>query len=153
MSILSLHGYQDKSPLKLRLLVSIFREVERQEVQKQLESPERPKAMELPPHFFGNSRTNAIVDRKFGWFIVYPKATVGASTTTLRVPFAVSTVHWNMNKYNRIITGIKAGDIKNLILANRYSKTGLAPPSRSQACCTEIESKSIFDKAIIACLE
>ena len=78
---------------------------------------------------------------------------MGASITSLRVPFAVSTVHWNMNKYNRIITGIKTGDIKNLILANRYSKTGLAPPPRSQACCTEIESKSIFDKTIIACLE
>ena len=128
MSILSLYGYQDKSPLKLRLLVSIFRKVERQEVQKQLESPERPKAMELPPHFFGNLRTTAIVERKFGWVIVYPKATMGASTTSLRVPFAVSTVHWNMNKYNRIITGIKTGDIKNLILANRYSKTGLVPP-------------------------
>ena len=74
---------------------------------------------------------------------------MGASTTSLRVPFAVSTVHWNMNKYNRIITGIKTGDIKNLILANRYSKTGLVPPPRS----TEIESKSIFDKTIIACLE
>lgn len=153
MSILSLYGYQDKSPLKLRLLVSIFREVERQEVQKQLESPERPKAMELPPHFFGNSRTNAIVERKFGRVIVYPKATMGASTTSLRVSFAVSTVHWNMNKYNRIITGIKTGDIKNLILANRYSKTGLVPPPRSQACCAIIESKSIFDKTIIACLE
>lgn len=78
---------------------------------------------------------------------------MGASTTSLRVPFAVSTVHWNMNKYNRIITGIKTGDIKNLILANRYSKTGLGPPPRSQACCAIIESKSIFDKTIIACLE
>ena len=81
---------------------------------------------------------------------------MSASTTSLRVPFAVSTVHWNMNKYNRIITGIKTGEIKNLILANRYSKTGpapLPPPPRSQACCTEIESKSIFDKTIIACLE
>ena len=38
---------------------------------------------------------------------------MGASTTSLRVPFAVSTVHWNMNKYNRIITGIKTGDIKD----------------------------------------
>lgn len=29
-----------------------FREIEPQEVQKQLESRERPKATELPPHFF-----------------------------------------------------------------------------------------------------
>ena len=43
---------RNKRSLKLRLLVSVFREIEPQEVQKQLESRERPKATELPPHLF-----------------------------------------------------------------------------------------------------
>ena len=104
---------KNKSSLKLRLLVSVFREIEPQEVQKQLESRERPKATELRPHFFEIREKNASVDWKFGWVIVCPKATVGASTTSLSVPFAVSAVHWNMNKYNMIITRIKTGDIKD----------------------------------------
>ena len=43
---------RNKRSLKLRLLVSVFREIEPQEVQKQLESRDRPKATELPPHSF-----------------------------------------------------------------------------------------------------
>ena len=43
---------RNKSSLKLRLLVSVFHEIEPEEVQKQLESRKRPKATELPPHFF-----------------------------------------------------------------------------------------------------